>query len=102
MATAKIIDLVGSREWKSSDRTWENYHRTGSSRLVGRYALRSGDAGSGREDIAEAAREVQAWLRKAQARGVPVRLSSSRRGELSNRDFGGGSSHPPDIMANNQ
>jgi hypothetical protein len=73
MATAKIIDLVGSREWKTTDGIWENYHKTGASRLVGRYSLRSGDAGSGREDIAQAAREVREWLGKAQAKGVPVR-----------------------------
>jgi hypothetical protein len=73
MATAKIIDLVGSREWKTTDGIWENYHKTGTSRLVGRYSLRSGDAGSGREDIAQAAREVREWLGKAQAKRVPVR-----------------------------
>jgi hypothetical protein len=73
MATAKVVDLVESREWKTADGRWENYHKTGASRLVGRYSLRSGDAGRGREDIAQAARAVREWLLQAQAQGVPVR-----------------------------
>lgn len=73
MADAKVVNLMESREWKTTDGIWENYHKTGASRLVGRYSLRSGDAGSGREDIAQAAREVRKWLGQAQAQGVPVR-----------------------------
>lgn len=66
MATAHIVPLEGPREW-------ENYHRTGTSHLRKRYALRSGDGGRGRDDIAQAAAEVQKWLLEAKAEGVPVR-----------------------------
>lgn len=61
------VDLVqGSQEW-------DNYHRTGKSQLLGRYALRSAGLGSGREDLAEGALQVRAWLLNAQRDGVPVR-----------------------------
>jgi hypothetical protein len=52
---------------------WENYHKTGISHLRARYALRSGDAGPGRDDIRQCAEEVRAWLGEARAAGVPVR-----------------------------
>lgn len=52
---------------------WDNYHKTGCSHLYRRDALRSSDAGPGREDIAEAARTVRQWLLAAKAEGVPVR-----------------------------
>ncbi|HYN45294.1 MAG TPA: FAD-binding protein [Allosphingosinicella sp.] len=52
---------------------WDNYHKTGCSHLYRRDALRSGDAGRGREDIAAAARDVRQWLLAAKAAGVPVR-----------------------------
>ncbi|MBW3571022.1 MAG: FAD-binding oxidoreductase [Gemmatimonadetes bacterium] len=66
MATAHIVELEGRREW-------ENYHRTGTSHLKKRYGLRSGDGGRGRDDIAQAASEVQKWLLAAKEEGVPVR-----------------------------
>lgn len=52
---------------------WANYHKTGESDLVGRFALRSGTAGTGREDLAEAAGHVQQWLALAREANVPVR-----------------------------
>jgi len=66
MATAEIVRLTGSAEW-------ENYHKTGTSHLAGRWALRSGDAGRGRDDIAQAADAVRKWLDLAKREGVPVR-----------------------------
>jgi FAD binding domain-containing protein len=66
MAAAEVVDLERSGEW-------ENYHRTGTSHLKGRYALRSGDAGRGRDDIAQAAAAVRDWLREAKRRDIPVR-----------------------------
>lgn len=53
--------------------TWENYHKTGTSRLRGRFALRSGDSGRGRDDLREAAADVQRWLQSAKTAEVPVR-----------------------------
>jgi hypothetical protein len=52
---------------------WDNYHKTGHSDLEGRFALRSSDAGSGREDLADTTRELQEWLQRAQREGKPVR-----------------------------
>ena len=52
---------------------WENYHKTGISHLRARYALRSGDVGTGREDLRICAQEVREWLGAARAAGVPVR-----------------------------
>ena len=66
MATAHIVDLQRSGEW-------ENYHKTGVANLKGRFALRSGDAGRGRDDIAQAAAEVQKWLQRAKEQSIPVR-----------------------------
>ncbi|HWK90590.1 MAG TPA: FAD-binding protein [Longimicrobium sp.] len=53
--------------------TWENYHKTGTSRLKARCSLRSGDAGRGREDIRQGAAAVHEWLLDAKREGVPVR-----------------------------
>ncbi|MDQ4087675.1 MAG: FAD-binding protein [Pseudomonadota bacterium] len=66
MATASLDDLGRSGDW-------ENYHRTGRSRLKARWALRSGDAGRGRDDVAQAAAKVLAWLREGRSASVPVR-----------------------------
>lgn len=66
MAAAEIVDLKRAGEW-------ENYHRTGTAQLKGRFALRSGDAGRGRDDVAQAAAAVRAWLDAAKREGVPVR-----------------------------
>lgn len=66
MSRAEIVLTQGPRRWV-------NYHRTGWSDLKARYALRSGDAGTGRQDIAEGAQAVRAWLRRAQSEAVPVR-----------------------------
>ena len=66
MGAAEVVDLKRSGEW-------ENYHRTGTAQLKGRYALRSGDAGRGRVDIAQAAAEVHKWLLEAKRQDVPVR-----------------------------
>jgi FAD binding domain len=66
MGAAKVIQTQGRRRW-------DNYHKTGWSDLKRRYALRSGDAGSGRQDIAEGARAVQEWLHRAQRETIPVR-----------------------------
>ena len=71
MAAAEVVDLEKSGEWK--ERTWANYHRTGTSRLTGRFALRSGDARRGRVDIAEGARDVHRWLLEAKGKEMPVR-----------------------------
>jgi hypothetical protein len=75
MSAAEVVNLERSGEWKQNDREgeWENYHRTGTARLKGRYALRSGDAGRGRDDIAQAAAAVRGWLLRAREQGVPVR-----------------------------
>jgi hypothetical protein len=66
MADAGIVNLTQTGDW-------ENYHKTGTSRLLARYALRSGDGGRGRDDLSQAAKAVREWLRKAQGQGVPVR-----------------------------
>lgn len=66
MADARIVDLERPGEW-------QNYHRTGTSTLKARFALRSGDAERGRDDIAQAAAAVQRWLLQARAQGIPVR-----------------------------
>ena len=66
MAEAHIVTL-------DRDGEWHNYHRTGTSRFRARCALRSGDAGRGRDDISQAAREVRQWLQAARREGVPVR-----------------------------
>lgn len=66
MAAARVVDLA-------QDGPWENYHKTGTSQLAGRFALRSGDAGLGRDDLAEAAAAVHQWLLAARSRGIPVR-----------------------------
>lgn len=66
MAAAGIVDL-------KRPGPWENYHRTGTSQLRGRFAVRSGDAGRGRDDIAEAAKAVREWLLEAKRQDVPVR-----------------------------
>lgn len=66
MAAAEVVDLGQAGPW-------DNYHRTGTSQLRARYALRSGDAGRGRDDLAQAAAAVQGWLLQARAAGVPVR-----------------------------
>ena len=52
---------------------WDNYHKTGTAQLRGRYALRSGDAGRGRDDVRQCATEVRDWLCDAKARDLPVR-----------------------------
>lgn len=66
MAAAEIVDLQRSG-------AWQNYHNTGTSRLKGRFALRSGDAERGREDVAQAADAVRDWLLEARRQDVPVR-----------------------------
>ncbi|HEX2094992.1 MAG TPA: FAD-binding protein [Longimicrobiaceae bacterium] len=66
MATAGIVDLERAGPW-------ENYHRTGTSHLRRRWALRSGDAGRGRDDIAQAAASVRDWLLDAKSKDIPVR-----------------------------
>lgn len=66
MAEAHVANLHQQGEW-------HNYHKTGTSRLLGRYALRSGDAARGREDVRQAAQAVQEWLQAAQSANVPVR-----------------------------
>lgn len=52
---------------------WVNYHGTGSCERATRFALRSGDAARGRDELAAAARAVQGWLAEAQAAGKRVR-----------------------------
>ena len=66
MATAGIVNL-------NRPGRWENYHRTGVAHLKARWALRSGDAGHGREDLAEAAAALRTWLTKAKSLGITVR-----------------------------
>jgi hypothetical protein len=66
MAAAEVVDLGQAGPW-------ENYHKTGTSRLKARFALRSGDAERGRDELAQAALAVREWLLKAQLAGVPVR-----------------------------
>lgn len=66
MAAAGIIDLQQSGDW-------ENYHKTGVSNLKARWALRSGDTGKGREDIAQGAAAIQNWLINARYQDIPVR-----------------------------
>ena len=46
---------------------WTNYHGTGTCEAATRFALRSGDAARGRDEIAMAAKSVQDWLVAAQA-----------------------------------
>lgn len=52
---------------------WTNYHGTGTCEDATRYALRSGDAARGRDELAVAASDVQQWLAAAQAAGKRVR-----------------------------
>jgi hypothetical protein len=44
---------------------WTNYHGTGTCEAATRFALRSGDAPRGRDEIAIAAKSVQDWLAQA-------------------------------------
>lgn len=48
---------------------WTNYHGTGVCEDATRFALRSGDAVRGRDEIAIAAAAVQDWLAAALAAG---------------------------------
>lgn len=52
---------------------WTNYHGTGTCEAATRFALRSGDAARGRDEVAIAAKSVQDWLIQAQAAGRRVR-----------------------------
>ena len=52
---------------------WWNYHKTGRSLLGKRFALRSGDAERGRDDLAQTAEEVRQWLLLAQRKGAAIR-----------------------------
>ncbi|MDK2761270.1 MAG: FAD-binding protein [Sphingopyxis sp.] len=52
---------------------WTNYHGTGTSEEATRFALRSGVAERGRDEIAIAARAVQDWLAAAQVAKRRVR-----------------------------
>lgn len=52
---------------------WTNYHGTGTCEAATRFALRSGDAVQGREELAIAAKAVQDWLVEARAAGRRVR-----------------------------
>lgn len=52
---------------------WDNYHGTATSSLHKRFALRSGPAPIGRDNLREAAGAVQAWLVEAKAAGMTVR-----------------------------
>ncbi|WP_439567933.1 FAD-binding protein [Sphingopyxis sp.] len=52
---------------------WTNYHGTGTCEAATRFALRSGDAPCGRDEIAIAAKSVQDWLRDAAAAQRRVR-----------------------------
>ena len=45
-----------------SEGRWTNYHGTGTCEAATRFALRSGDAERGRDEIAIAAGSVQDWL----------------------------------------
>lgn len=67
-----IVDITDP-DPESPDRFWSDYHRTDKVRLGKRWALRSGDAGPGREDIAGAVAELRAWLLDARKQGVTVR-----------------------------
>lgn len=67
-----IVDITDP-DLQSRDRFWRDYHRTDKVLLGKRWALRSGDAGPGREDIAGAAAELRAWLQDAQEQGATVR-----------------------------
>jgi hypothetical protein len=53
--------------------SWRNYHGTGTCQAATRFALRSGDAARGRDELASAARAVQDWLAAASAAGRRVR-----------------------------
>ncbi|HEY0597620.1 FAD-binding protein [Sphingopyxis sp.] len=55
------------------DGRWTNYHGTGTSEAATRFALRSGDAERGRDEIAIAAKAVQGWLGQAQDANRRVR-----------------------------
>ncbi len=66
MAAAEIVQTQGPR-------LWQNYHKTGTAELDARFALRSGDSGRGRDELAEAAGAVRAWLAAAQQAGAAVR-----------------------------
>ena len=52
---------------------WTNYHGTGTCEAATRFALRSGDAERGRDEIAIAAKSVQDWLAQAAAAKRRVR-----------------------------
>ncbi|MDO9370258.1 MAG: FAD-binding protein [Sphingopyxis sp.] len=52
---------------------WTNYHGTGTCEAATRFALRSGDAPRGRDEIAIAAKSVQDWLGASQAAKRRVR-----------------------------
>ncbi|SEH11100.1 FAD/FMN-containing dehydrogenase [Sphingopyxis sp. YR583] len=52
---------------------WTNYHGTGTCEGATRFALRSGDAVRGRDEIAIAAKSVQDWLKQAAAAKRRVR-----------------------------
>ncbi|WP_432770209.1 MAG: FAD-binding protein [Sphingopyxis sp.] len=52
---------------------WTNYHGTGTCEAATRFALRSGDAPRGRDELALAAKAVQDWLGAAAAAGRRVR-----------------------------
>jgi len=52
---------------------WTNYHGTGTCEAATRFALRSGDAERGRDEIAIAAKSVQDWLGQAEAAKRRVR-----------------------------
>ena len=52
---------------------WTNYHGTGTCEAATRFALRSGDAERGRDEIAIAAKAVQNWLDGAAAAQCRVR-----------------------------
>ena len=52
---------------------WTNYHGTGTCEAATRFALRSGDAPRGRDEIAIAAKSVQDWLTQAAAAQRRVR-----------------------------
>ena len=48
--------------------SWTNYHGTGVCEGATRFALRSGDAARGRDELAAAAAAVHDWLARAQQR----------------------------------
>lgn len=66
MPAAQVVNLQRAGPW-------ENYHNTGTSQLLARFAVRSGDAERGRDELAEASRAVREWLLEAQRQNVPVR-----------------------------